>query len=369
MRKNTKNQAMKTFFSFLWLLVLSIPAPWCRSTPVTTSSLAPDQPVIRFKETIFDYGMLPPNQPIVLQHDFNFSNAGVKDLEILSVGNACRTSSLCPMPRIKPGEASFIRVTSSLSKDYTKTEQFSRTIQVKTNDPAKPTLELNLKARFTYTLRCDRDRIEFGSNAAGSKAEQTLTICSLNEKPFKILRCECANPIFKHTMEYTTVSQSVTATMGLQRNSSQSLSQTGYLLKVQALPNGRQEGTIIGDLILYTDRQDISVLHIPLSAKIIPAINVDPPSLFLGIIRSAKPLVKDVNVFTRLPSLRIGEISTNLAGLKIERFEVAAGCRIHLTYDPSHANGPIEGELKIKTSNSDINVPIQGIVSLKAAIK
>lgn len=347
-------------------VALSSAWPGC-CDPQTTASLSHDAPVLDFKETRFDFGLLPPDKPTVLQHDFLFKNSGKRTLAIKSVGTACRTATMSPKPKINPQESSFVRLTTTLPPDYTKSEQFERVVEVETSDPAHPMVELNIKARFAYSLRCRPEQLDFGSMPAGSTLEKTLTIFSLLDSGFQIRGCECSGNTFKASLEKTTTTLSPVLS-DVADSGKPGKSVQGYLVKIKAEPDGKREGLVADNLQLKTDRPDIPNINIPLTVKVIAAINVEPTSLFLGIIHSADPIEKDVNLLTSIAGLRIEKISTNLKGLKIERFERAKGCRIHLTFDPSQADGAIEGDLVIQTSQRstpEIKVPIQGVVNLK----
>jgi mono/diheme cytochrome c family protein len=98
-------------------------------------------PRIEFKETVFDFGVLP--QGATVQRAVPFENTGDAPLEILSVQTSCGCTAALPAEKtVAPGRKSEIR----LGYDSRgKVGEVTKIVTVLTTDPARPQVELTVQ--------------------------------------------------------------------------------------------------------------------------------------------------------------------------------------------------------------------------------
>ena len=129
-------------------------------------------PMIWFKDRIIDFGQM--KQADHATHTFKFENRGTQPLAILKIETSCGCTAAAPADSlILPGASSGIEVTFS-SRDFE--GEHSKTVIVRTNDPAEPRIDLTLLADIIPFIRQDREWIDFGRTEVGTARTEAALI-------------------------------------------------------------------------------------------------------------------------------------------------------------------------------------------------
>jgi hypothetical protein len=114
-----------------------------RETPVPPSpAAAAPAPRIAVEPASFDFGRVVPQR--TLHRQFQVRNFGSADLDIERVSTSCGcTAALLDNKVVKPGGSAALRV-SFETRNYS--GKVTRSVLIKSNDPAHPTVELKLEA-------------------------------------------------------------------------------------------------------------------------------------------------------------------------------------------------------------------------------
>jgi len=117
-----------------------------RETPVPPSpAAAAALPRIEVEPTSFDFGRVVPQR--TLHRQFSIRNFGSADLDVERVSTTCGcTAALLDNKVVKPGGSAALRV-SFETRNYS--GKVTRSVLIKSNDPARPTVELKLEATVT----------------------------------------------------------------------------------------------------------------------------------------------------------------------------------------------------------------------------
>ena len=340
--------------SFLFVLLVQVGA---------TSSPAKGEkkgPLIHFAAIKFDYGFLPPGNPVELTHKFVFSNSGDQPLLITRTGQACRTTAECENANIEPGKSSHISVRVILPQDYA-SGNFQRTIRIECNDPHQPIVELELRAVFGYTMDWKPSKIDLGLFSPKRKNLQSIRLRSLVDIPFKISSCSTNFGLFDVFIESKS---SINPRSNLFPKAKDP---TEYFQKqiILSIKPDAPIGCFFDALVIKTDRKDIPVITIPISGEIIGGALVKPSKIFLGIIRSANLVEKDIELISNDPGTKIMKANCNIKNLTISIQD--NGHRVHLALAPHRLDGPLEGELLLETNlphSKIFKVNIQGLIKI-----
>ena len=105
----------------------------------------PAAPRIAVEPAAFDFGRVVPQR--TLHRQFSIRNFGSADLDVEKVTTTCGcTAALLDHKVVKPGGSAALRV-SFETRNYS--GKVTRSVLIKSNDPARPTLELKLEATVT----------------------------------------------------------------------------------------------------------------------------------------------------------------------------------------------------------------------------
>jgi len=109
--------------------------------PPSPASTAP-APRIAVEPASFDFGRVVPQR--TLQRQFSVRNFGSADLDVERVSTTCGcTAALLDDKVVKPGGSAALRV-SFETRNYS--GKVTRSVLIRSNDPAHPTVELKLQA-------------------------------------------------------------------------------------------------------------------------------------------------------------------------------------------------------------------------------
>lgn len=161
------------------------------------------QPVLKFVEDTYDFGQIKQND--IVEHTFEFYNAGGDTLRILDISTSCG----CSVGSLKkreyaPGERGFIDVKfDSRGKIGNQTQR----IYLRTNEPNNPTKVITIKAQVyidtTGAPKIFFDRLfhNFGKIEEGKIFETTFTFKNIGQGVLEIVdiksTCGCTAAIPK----------------------------------------------------------------------------------------------------------------------------------------------------------------------------
>jgi hypothetical protein len=315
-------------------------------------------PKIEFKETSFDFGLLPPGKAVKLQHDFEFVNAGEAPLKITKLGTACLTVSESSSKVVLPGQSAHITVTINLYEGYAQQEEFVRRVDVQCNDPNKPMVTLELKARFGRSVETDCSNVDLGRVLAGEECERAVAIESKIDAPFQIEHVDYNKTLFDMRVEEK-------VTSGTFRNKGKKDSILPQQAVILRLRKDAPLGPINEVLSIRTDRSDVPVIEIPIVGDIVGDVLVDVDEVFLGIIEQGATFSKTVRLKAANKDFRVEKVTHSVPGLRVETNRTDTGATLTLAYDSTKAKGAVEGEICIRTSsprNPEIKIKVYGFV-------
>ena len=150
---------------------------------------APLTPKIVCDEPIYDFGTM--SNAGFIEHDYPIRNEGTLSLEIQNVHASCGCTAVKPSQNvIPPGGTAAISARLDL-RGRTGFQQ--KTITVQCNDPATPSLILQLKGTATQILRAQPTTLFFGR--VGPEAVRSRRFDVISERgPFQIVSTRTDNP-------------------------------------------------------------------------------------------------------------------------------------------------------------------------------
>ena len=127
-------------------------------------------------------------------------------------------------------------------------------------------------------------------------------------------------------------------------------------------------GPLTGDLVVETTHPRRPERAIPITGFVQNQLTVSPPRVDLGTFAGIEPRKASLIVtnFGNEP-VRITEIETDVEGLRTEvkEHDDARRFDLHLTLEPGHPPGPIDGRMTIHTTSDRLprlEVPIRGTI-------
>ncbi len=162
-------------------------------------------PVIRFDSIRVDAGKVADGEKI--QHTFKITNKGTATLELLAVEPSCGCISARWPHKISPGQTGTIAAEitteglTSWSKTLEETVGISKTITVRSNDPAQPQVVLTIMAVVVPEFVLSEPQIFFGSVPKGQEATKEIRIKLSTEKPIRLLGATSTDGHFAARLE------------------------------------------------------------------------------------------------------------------------------------------------------------------------
>jgi uncharacterized protein DUF1573 len=126
-----------------------LPAVLAADAPVPAASPAA-APRILVEPASFDFGAIKPAH--VVEKEFVLRNNGRADLRIDSIVSSCHCAAILADTKllVKPGASTTFRVRLSAPEPA---GRLQRSVLVKSNDPAQPTLEVKIEALVVVPRR------------------------------------------------------------------------------------------------------------------------------------------------------------------------------------------------------------------------
>ena len=119
----------------------------------------PTPPRLEVTPEAIDFGEIPPTEKAVVE--YTVRNAGGSPLEIVRVSTSCGcTTAEIEKTTLLPGETATLRVTFDPQVMYTEglsEEEILRIVYLKSNDPERPEVEVELRGRVAFAADSNSD--------------------------------------------------------------------------------------------------------------------------------------------------------------------------------------------------------------------
>ena len=267
-----------------------------------------------------------------VEHRFPFENIYVEDVHIASIRSSCG----CTKPSVvktllKTYDQSEIVATVD-TRSFTGRREATVTVDI--DRPFRAEVQLHVYAYIRQDVVVQPGEAKFESVAQGTPANQTLTVTYAGRADWQILQVKTASPYLQAT--------------AVERSRVQGL--VTYDLEVQLKPN-IPAGYLRDQLILVTNDRVTSASQVPVAveAMIVPAVQVRPSPLSLGILRPGQPAKKVLVVQGKRP-FRVLSVTSADGRFK---FEVPGEAKdvqlVPVTFLPDDKPGRIVGKIRIET--------------------
>ncbi|MBL9089335.1 MAG: DUF1573 domain-containing protein [Planctomycetia bacterium] len=289
-------------------------------------------PRVTFDREAHDFG--PSAQEQELRADFRLTNAGTAPLVVKNVRADCGCAGgAVDATELAPGATTTIRV---LFRTLTMSGTLHKRIMVDTNDPARPTAELKLKADVFQGIVLAPARFFFGDVAAGSKPSTSMRVVYREGygTPFKLTGVEAPN-----------------LDVAVEPKPCDDAGWHGYELTA-TFKSPPKVGTVSGVVIVRTDDPKYPRFTVPVQAFVSGKIWLDRRSISLGIVPAGRG--RETAVIARAfgPGVELGTVTAKARKGVVEAKVVPSGKEwvVTIRLPESAAPGRIEDVIEITSS-------------------
>ena len=244
------------------------PATGTPSTGAPPAAAPVAAPRATFDREAHDFG--PSAQEQELRADFRLTNAGTAPLIVKNVRADCGCAGgAVDATELAPGASTTIRV---IFRTLTMSGTLHKRIMVDTNDPARPTAELKLKADVFQGIVLAPARFFFGDVAAGATPSTTMRVVYREGygAPFKLTGVEAPN-----------------LDMTVDPKPCDDAGWHGYELTA-TFKSPAKVGTVSGVVIVRTDDPKFPRFTVPVQAFVSGKIWLDRRSISMGIVPAGR---------------------------------------------------------------------------------
>ena len=260
-------------------------------------------PRIEFPEPFFDFGRVESGQ--VVNHVFEFTNAGNQLLEIQDVWTSCGCTAATNWTRkVEPAKSGKIPI---IFDSAGRAGPVTKTVSVACNDPAQPKLVL----QFTATIWKPIDAIptiaafNFGPDFQTNESRIIQLVSNL-EEPVSISKPVCTNSAFR--AELKTLKQG-----------------KEFELQVTVVPPVAA-GSTVAPITLKTSSSNMPVVTVTAYAVVQPSLMVNPPRLRLPKVPLTDPAQFKIRVQNQSTnSLVLSDASISEKDAEVRLREVQPG--------------------------------------------
>ncbi len=291
----------------------------------------PNGPRIACDEPMFNFGEIwVGGQP--LRHAFTIRNTGSEVLSILKVQPHCGCTAAGPHPNtIAPGESGQFPFQVDPNKVHGK---FAKTINVESNDPQHPQLQLTLSGELKHYVDVQPVGAYFGTVKPEETRSVTLTVTNKGDEPLS-LRLD-------DTRKHNSFSADIKEVDPGQK----------FVVTVTAKPPyaGKYNGHLIE---LVTNNPKEPRVRINCSATVPNRLDLNPESIYLSApspTAMSRPIVFNNNGDTSVKVLSAGASDP---AIQVDVREVAPGKRymVTATLPPNYAPPATSDTIVIKTDD------------------
>jgi hypothetical protein len=287
--------------------------------------------------------------------DFTIKNTGDDVLRIHAARSQCACAVMDFPAEIAPGAEGKIKTKfdASLSGGPSAVP-----IDVTSNDPDTPSLQLTIKADIKYFIDAQPGYIRYivvQDYDGDSTVKQILR--SLDGSPMKIVKAETPYDFIETTFHEDKPAQSSTQAVGTQ-----------WVVETKISPKA-PIGALSGALIIHVDHPKQKIIKLPLSGFVRPMFAVTPAAADWGEIEPRKTGAR-ASLFVKNfanEKVVVTGAETTVAGISASIKEEEAGRSYYvvLDYAPDMAKGKFSGVVRIKTESPKrpvIEVPLRGTI-------
>lgn len=322
---------------------------------MAAAEAAAAQPKAVVAQPVHDAGVVPTGQQIV--HDFVIENQGEAALEITGVRPACGCTVAQFDRSIAPGESGKVNAVLDTS---TFGGAIAKGITVLTNDPARPRLELTVKAEVRPHLIADPGFARFlqPQHSDPGVIEQRVWTKSFDK--LEIVGVTSPYPFLKVThTPITDPADRHEDGVGPQH-------QLTFVLDYSQA----SVGALAEYVVVETNHPQQPQIKIPVSGFIRPLMVVTPASADFGTFELAADGAVGSVILKHYGAqpLEIGAAESTVAGVEVavEQVEPGHEFRVRVQLPPDMPKGPFAGTISLSTNNPrqpTVEIPLSGSVS------
>ena len=297
---------------------------------------------IQFAMPIHDFGRIKVNEPA--KCNFIFTNTGQAMLEITAVNPGCGCTTAGEWTRkVEPGKTGNIPIQFN---GVGAPGPFGKAMSVTCNDPAQPTVSLQIKGVLWKPIEVNPQYAVFNVTAESvSNATSIVRIINNEETPLTFSAPECNNPYFTAVVKTNVPGKEFEVT----------------IRPVPPLP-GNNTG---GAFTLKTSSSNAPIIQINTAAMMMPTLALNPPSIVLPPppnTNNVRPVIYVRNNGTS--PFRLSDPVVNAKGVDVQIKEIEPGryASLTLTFPPEFTITPGEKiHLNVKTGlahSPNFEVPV-----------
>lgn len=321
----------------------------------SSSSFAQGVPKAVIEEPIHDFGTLYRGAHV--STSFRIENQGDAELVLKRVSSNCACLVTEFEERIPPSGSGEIKAELDTLIVQGPVSSF---IQVSTNDPDNPTLQLTVKATVENIISVEPGYFDY-SVVEGFRGRAAIgqLLWSPDGAPFKITRIEPPFPYLSVTYREATPEER-------KRAGKQAEGDGPFYWVEGVLANDAPVGPLAGFVKIYVDHPKQSVVPLPISGFMRPVFAVTPNQVHFGTIALVddEPLQQEFFIKNfATETIPITKVDTDIEGVQVELHEQQQGrtWRMTLTIPTSMPKGPFAGSLNLHTESDRaplVTVPI-----------
>lgn len=335
------------------VLVAAAAVPMAALAAAESADAAKPKAVVA--QPVHEAGVVPTGQQIV--HDFVIENQGDAVLEITDVRPACGCTVAQFDRTIAPGASGKVHAVLDTS---TFAGAIAKGIAVLTNDPAKPRLELTVKAEVRPHLIADPGFARFiqPQHSDPGMVEQRVWTKSFDE--LEILDVTSPYPFLKvRHAPITVAADRHEDGVGPQH-------ELTFVLDYSQAP----VGTLAEYVVVETNHPQQPQLKIPVSGFIRPLVVVTPDTADFGSLTLDAEGADGTLILKHYGAqpLEISAAESSVPGVQVavEPVEPGSEFNVRVQLPPDMPKGPFAGTISLTTNNPrkpTVEIPLRGSIS------
>jgi hypothetical protein len=233
-------------------------------------------PVIELQELEHDFGDI--HQGVKLSHDFTVKNAGNSDLIIREINPSCGcTAAVLEDPVIPPGKQTAIRVTFDTTGFA---GNKSKTVRIYSNDPARSSEVLRIKANIVPEIVTEPSRLEVFNVKKGELVEVSFIVKSTTDEAVS----------FKEVVSKSNHITVASETTG-----------NGEILVTASVSPDIPTGKLRSRIVVRTNNPRVPVINVPVLIDVVRDIMIEPVSANFGYISGGinEPVRRELRIRKR----------------------------------------------------------------------
>lgn len=306
-------------------------------------------------QPVHDAGVVPTGQQIV--HDFVVENQGDAALEITGVRPACGCTVAQFDRTIAPGQSGKVNAVLDTS---TFGGPIAKGITVLTNDPAKPRIQLTVKAEVRPHLLADPGFARFlqPQHSDPGVVEQRVWTKSFDK--LEILSVTSPYPFLKVTHE------PIADAADRHKDGVGPQHELTFVLDYSQAP----VGALAEFVVVETNHPQQPQIKIPVSGFVRPLVVVTPDAADFGALTLDADGANGTLILKHYGAqpLEIRTAETTIPGVEVAIEPVEAGreFNVRVQLPPDMPKGPFAGTISLSTNNPrkpTVEIPLRGTVS------